>query len=428
MKLKQRIKKLFLILALFGMIASDLVFGKIAPAHQPIDYKKIDRHALNTPKSAEKSIQSLGLFLTQPARNDFEKTRAIYRWITENINYDTKGFFSGRYGNLSAKGVLKSRTAVCEGYAGIFESLAKATGLEVVKISGFSKGYGYEVGSSIRGPSNHAWNAININGLWYLLDSTWGAGYVDSQGRFVRRFEEHYFLTSPKEFIFDHFPENIRWQLLEQPISKKEYEKLVYLRPAFFKYGLKLESHVFAKIQTDRLLSITLSVPESTLVIANLEQNYRKFDRDLTFSQKENRRYNIQAIFPNAGNYILRLFATDKKKSANYEWVLDYNIEAKRGMGKMIGFPETYGTFIEKKAYLYKPMQGNLKSGTVQEFKLKVPGAKKIVIINGGKWFNLEKQGELFAGEVKVKKGKVKVCALFSGEKSYAGLLQYISF
>ncbi|MBC8179779.1 hypothetical protein H8E88_01530 [candidate division KSB1 bacterium] len=428
MNLKQHIMKLFLILAFWGMIASDLVFGKIAPVHQPVDYKKIDRHALNTPKSAEQSFESLALYLSQPARNDFEKTRAIYRWITENINYDTKGFFSGRYGDLSAKGVLKSRTAVCEGYAGLFERLASAAGLEVVKISGFAKGYGYVAGSPIIGPSNHAWNAIKINGLWHLLDCTWGAGYVDSQGRFVRRFEEHYFFTPPEEFIYNHFPENSRWQLLEQPISKAEYEKLIYLRPAFFKYGLKPESHFQAKIQTDHQVSITFSAPDNVLLTANLEQNYRKLDGYLTFSQKHDHRYNIQAFFPRAGSYVLRVFATDKKKSANYQGVLEYKVEAKKGMGKKIGFPETYGTFHKKKVYLYGPMNGNLKSGDVQKFKLMVPGAENVIIINRGRVIELKKQGELFAGEVKVKKGKVTVCAEFPGEKSYASLLRYIGF
>jgi transglutaminase-like putative cysteine protease len=90
------------------------------------DYEEIDMHALNTPEDKKKSIESLASYLTEPARNDREKARAIYRWVAENIDYDVQGLLHGSYGDTSPGGVLRSGKSVCSGYSGLFESLANA--------------------------------------------------------------------------------------------------------------------------------------------------------------------------------------------------------------------------------------------------------------------------------------------------------------
>ena len=145
---------------------------------QPISYQRIDTHVLQTPNQMETSVQTLAAYLVKPARNEHEKIRAIFRWVTENIAYDTDGYFSGQYGDLSPDGVLKSRRAVCDGYAGLFNMLGEAAGLEVVIVTGYSKGYSYAVGDTYDGTTNHAWNAVMIDNQWHLLDATWGAGYL----------------------------------------------------------------------------------------------------------------------------------------------------------------------------------------------------------------------------------------------------------
>jgi len=171
-------------------------------------------------------VQTLAAYLVKPARNEHEKVRAIFRWVTENIAYDTDGYFSGQYGDLSPDGVLKSRRAVCDGYAGLFNMLGEAAGLEVVKVTGYSKGYSYAVGDTYDGTTNHTWNAVMIDNQWHLLDTTWGAGYLGENKKFVREFQEYYFLTPPEVFIYDHLPSDTRWQLLEQPVSSEDLQVL----------------------------------------------------------------------------------------------------------------------------------------------------------------------------------------------------------
>lgn len=149
----------------------------------------------DTPRSVETAVAKLAAELTDPAESELEKARAIYRWITKNIAYDVQGFHSGNHGDLSPAGVLTSRKTVCMGYANLFEALAEAAGLEAGILIGWCKGYGFTIGVFDE-TFLHAWNAVKINNQWRLVDTTWGAGYIEGHS-FIPRFTEYYFLTPP---------------------------------------------------------------------------------------------------------------------------------------------------------------------------------------------------------------------------------------
>ncbi len=397
------------------------------------DYEKIDLYALNTPPSAEASVENLASYLAAPARNEREKARSIFRWITKNIDYNVAGYFSGSYGAANASDLLKTRKSICDGYSDLFESLAREAGLDAVSIAGYGKGYGYIPGENISGQSNHAWNGVKINGSWYLVDCTWGAGYIDEDKKYVREFDEHFFMTPPTEFIYGHFPDDSRWQLMNKPISSSEFEKLVYVKSGFFNYGLKLGSHREGTISADNGVNISIYAPEDVLLIAKLDHaDGKRFSSgtdlgNYSFVQREQDRYDILARFPLAGNYILRAYAKQKDDPGEYSDVIEYRIEATAGSGENAGFPMTYGKFTEAGAYLFGPMEGRLKSGVPQRFNLRVPGAMNVSVINGEEWYYLEQRGDLFEGNMTPAKGNILVCARFQGEK-WNGLEKYIGY
>ena len=88
--------------------------------------------------------------------------------------------------------------------------------------------------------------------------------------KYVRRFDDHYFMTPPSQFIYDHFPEDARWQLLDEPVSKQEYENLVYLESEFFNLGLKL-GQKNGTIGADKQINVSIYAPEDVLMMAKLE-------------------------------------------------------------------------------------------------------------------------------------------------------------
>jgi hypothetical protein len=385
-------------------------------------YEEIDLHALNVPSSAEATVESLAAYLIEPAKNDREKARAIFRWITENIDYNVEVFFGGGTGAINSEDVLKSRNSVCYGYSDLFLSLAGEAGLQAVRISGYGKGYGYAPGKNFRGPANHAWNAVKINCSWYLVDCTWGAGYVSGEGKYMRKFDDRYFMTPPTQFIFSHFPEDACWQLLDEPLSKGKFEKLVYLESDFFNLGLNLVQRN-GTISADKQINVSIFAPEDILMMAKLEYADGAAAGDgYTFCQRDGGRYDIYAQFPAAGSYILKAYAKRMDDSGKYDSVLEYGINASSGGGA--GFPMTFETFSETGAYLFGPLEGRLEAGSSYLFLIRVPGAKSVSVVCGEEWTNLESRGDLFEGNATVSGDSVGVFGKFQGE-GWDGLVRY---
>jgi transglutaminase/protease-like cytokinesis protein 3 len=339
------------------------------------EFAAIDAFALSVPKSEASSVDHLATALARGARNDREKARAIYRWITKNITYDTRAFFSGNLGDMSANNVLRTMKGVCDGYAQLFAALAQSMGLEAERIVGNSKGYGYVVGSRIDGPANHAWNAVKIFGSWQLVDCTWGAGYIDANKNFVQRFNEYYFLPPPDQFIYDHFPDDPDRQFLSSQVSKQTYEDLVNVGPLFFLYGLKLVSHREGIIRANQRLDVVLDAPQEVSLLVQLLQNGQILDPTLTYVYRTKEEATLTALFPQTGEYILRLFVK-RRGSADrqFDKALDYQVNVAQAILTPASFPvlfqgfDDYGLKLKSNALHDLEVDGNtsieLSSGT----------------------------------------------------------------
>ncbi|XP_053565758.1 kyphoscoliosis peptidase-like isoform X2 [Bombina bombina] len=201
------------------------------------NFEKLDAFAVQTGKKS--TVEQLVNSLFKMARTDLEKVRAIWMWICHHIEYDLEGLEnkSKRSGDPSL--ILQTGKGACEGYAGLFESMCSLAGIQCVKIGGYSKGYNYVVGQTFSGETNHAWNAVYLNRKWHLVDTTWGAGFADSNSNtFSFRYNEFYFLTHPALFIEEHFPDNQNWQLLQVPLSLKQFEGNLTHKSSFYNAGL----------------------------------------------------------------------------------------------------------------------------------------------------------------------------------------------
>jgi len=66
-------------------------------------------------------------------------------------------------------------------------------------------------------------------------------------------YDDHYFLTDPKEFIYEFFPLQPEWQLLSEPITLEDFEELPFVRSLFFRYQLAFPSqHMKSVMPTDQ--------------------------------------------------------------------------------------------------------------------------------------------------------------------------------
>lgn len=195
--------------------------------------------------------EKLAVLLTKDLGTEREKVRAIFSWMAEHIAYRVRSPFAvrARFGDEAvsvdngpwvsandfvAAQVLQSRSAKCDGYARLFNSLCNFAGLKSAVIVGFARA---DLSRSPVFRCNHTWNAVQINGEWKLIDVTWGSGYTSYRGdAFVKRLDENYFLPSPEQFSQDHFPDDIRWSLLSNPPVPREFKNAPYKARPFGKY------------------------------------------------------------------------------------------------------------------------------------------------------------------------------------------------
>ena len=194
-------------------------------------YADIDSYVLSCPTATAKDPDQLVSYLEKMADTDLEKARAIYVWLAENISYDAKSINKNKYGDNTALGVLKSRKAVCQGYAKLFELLGKKMGLNIQFVGGYSKNDVLQESWDFDGEEgDHAWNMIKIDDEWRVFDATWGAGIVndDARGRlvFTQEYSDNWFDLSPYEAIFSHYPEDTSLILTEPRLTLDKFESL----------------------------------------------------------------------------------------------------------------------------------------------------------------------------------------------------------
>ncbi len=181
-------------------------------------------HSLDDPRKLARG-------LTESLSTEPEKFRALYTWVCTNITTDFTLYLKNkRRHNKWSKNPEKlakwykkfapvvfeklrlEKSTVCTGYSYLLRELAYHAGLRCEMINGFGKSTGADVENQV---VNHSWNAVRLNGKWYLCDPTWSSGHIDgSTGEFIADYNDHYFLLAPEKFSINHSPEDEKWTLL----------------------------------------------------------------------------------------------------------------------------------------------------------------------------------------------------------------------
>jgi len=195
------------------------------------DFAKVDAKVSQYPATFADAATFAAKVKADFTRED-EKARAIFTWIARNVKYDLAAYGINQQPvaysykteqeklekqkkfreELAAK-TLKTKKGVCEGYATLFMVVAQKAGLEAVFIPGTSKSHPTHIGKA-PGASDHAWNAVKVDGKWKLLDCTWGAGVVTGEKpAFSFKFNDGYFFAEPDVFFLNHYPDDKQWLL-----------------------------------------------------------------------------------------------------------------------------------------------------------------------------------------------------------------------
>ncbi|MFM9944235.1 MAG: transglutaminase domain-containing protein [Bacteroidia bacterium] len=200
-------------------------------------YLKIDSAIKRYPKFS--NTDKLAARINTDFNEPDEKARAIYAWISMNVKYDVELYYSGnRYKTFSYKTkeqliekekkyfektatlTIKTKKGVCEEYSILFKKMCDLCGLESTIITGGVKTKPSQIGVGFS-LNNHVWNAVKIDGIWKLIDATWGAGTVDEKEKlFIHKYDDTYFFANPERFSLNHYPKDTSWVLTKK---SKEY-------------------------------------------------------------------------------------------------------------------------------------------------------------------------------------------------------------
>lgn len=283
------------------------------------DYSVIDTYASRTPETYARNLKTLATYLTSPARSETAKARSIYAWILSHIRYDGS-IYSGQvyYSEIDyATKVLRSRRAVCTGFALLYKQLLKQAGVTVENVKGYSRVNDAQAGLPIQ-RMDHEWNAVRLDGDWYLLDLTWAAT-TGHNGQF----NDHYFLTDPAEFISQHYPYDPKWQLLNPQVSKADFDRYPKINDAYFRLGfgpdfptrglLRANGSITLSFYNEQSVEFTCSLGRPRGIIAN---------QPSVSVQRSGAKYQLTIPIPDSGTYSLYVLA--KPKGGSVEHVRSY--------------------------------------------------------------------------------------------------------
>lgn len=361
-------------------------------------------------------------------KNLIDHVWVIYYWISQNISYDIDA------NKQKLDDIYHSGKTDCEGYATIFQTLCDKLGVKCIKISGYAKDYRFQINQTTFSHTNHTWNAVQLDdNHWYLIDSSWGSGYMNTRHEYKKNLQTYYFLTRPEHIIYNHLPKESQYQFLSKPISLYDYLRLPYLHSYYFIYNLTIISPNFSSIipfdKNQSLAEVLIQAPNDIhLTCLSRDEN-----KSTTLTQYDVSRQVWQCLFApyRNGFYTLIIFANRLSISNSLINIIELGVEisSKDFLQRKI-LPITFRSFIEYKCQIFSPLDGVLKHGMKVMIHCRIPNASYGRISIDGAWLEeIKIKDDIFKQEIIVPEREIIVYAQFINKKFsniYSGLIRYL--
>jgi hypothetical protein len=302
--------------------------------------------------------------------NQIDRAWIIFYWISQNISYDIDAYFNNRIGKQNSDNVFQSGKAVCEGYSSLYAELCNRTGIKCCRVSGYAKGFAFNVRQTKFDKTDHAWNIITLdNDHSYFVESTWGSGHLDSSTRqYKQELVPHYFLCRPEHMIYGHLPEDAQYQLLAHPLTLKQYLMLPLTYSTFFTLDLHIVSPAYSskvelvKGEAYGLVLIRTSNNNVELSGALKDEAGNKIQGgNLVYLDKEDQTlWRCQFAPPKPGKYDIFIYANaNKKNNQNHSFsvaAVQFAFDVDRLPLPSISYPLTWSHFFDYNLKIIKPM------------------------------------------------------------------------
>jgi transglutaminase-like putative cysteine protease len=306
------------------------------PPQQPMGWPlptDFDPIVASMPESEQTSIDSVGKFLASHITDKKQLVKAIHDYVVNRLHYDYDALAKiqahdyAHTPEQTAEAVFTARTGVCEGYARLMVALGQAAGVEIAFVTGYIRDSQrrLEISDDPWDTTNsealegvgHAWNAVKLDGQWYLIDATWDD---PTKG-------EHsttYLFVPPRLMAFDHYPEDKTWQLLAKPMSLGDFVRQPMLSPKIGELGLSLVSPTRSQITVDGQATIVLDNPYGAEVAAEAHRDGSAHeDEGVPCKVVGGKQTEITCNLPE-GEYEVAMFAAPSSRVKPGRYTLDY--------------------------------------------------------------------------------------------------------
>jgi hypothetical protein len=214
-------------------------------------------------------------------------------------------------------------------------------------VVGYCKGYSFD-NEQVPSQPNHGWNAVEIDKHWYLIDSTWGTGYLDKQQTYVNKLNTFYFLSRPSQLIYQHLPENEKSQLLRTPINMKQFMEMPRVYSTYFELNLELlipRNRAYVDFLPDKPYAVVLiQAPPDVHLIADLKLNDQKIVGGHCIVFDDRRQFYCCYFAPSTiGKHKITIYG--KRNGEKYDGVLDLTFDVKKLPPSRMSFPEIWESF-----------------------------------------------------------------------------------
>lgn len=273
-----------------------IVFTVLLKAQKSHKLLYIDNRMHQISDSSTYSTQDIADYINTEFFTKKEKARAIFFWIAENINYDYSDMYSDSI--MNSDEILRIRKGVCRDFTKLYSELAVKVGVKTHIITGYTRK------KKVINYNKHAWCASLINSTWYLIDPTWGSGYIKNN-RYIREINNDYFMVRPDQFIKTHIPFDPLWQFSNYPITKREFHNRKSKsnnRETFFNFTDTLEVYV-KQPKIEQLINTCIRI-KSNGIASYLDQvnlSHLKSAIKSSYDRINEEQYNLALKYYNEG-------------------------------------------------------------------------------------------------------------------------------
>ncbi|MDO4182720.1 MAG: transglutaminase domain-containing protein [Coriobacteriia bacterium] len=138
-------------------------FYALDQGSSPITYKRqVETITINDPAHPSTATLAANIAAECAAagcETSYEKALWLHDWVIDHCTYDNTHLYCG------AEGALARGTGTCEAYHRAYALLLNTAGVENGRMEG----------------NGHVWTAVNMDGAWYQVDTTWDdPGYTST--------------------------------------------------------------------------------------------------------------------------------------------------------------------------------------------------------------------------------------------------------